>query len=115
MAMEKKKIYIDINKIVEEINNGIKIGDMAINLNVSAKELKKQIKDNGYMWRGCKYIKEEAKVIEEKVKVTYRINKELQRLVKLQSIIEDTDNSSVIEKAIGSYISEKTKETLERL
>lgn len=115
VVTEAKISNIDIDKIVEEINNGIKTKDMAINLNVSVKELKQHIKDNGYIWRGSKYIKEEAKAIEEKIKVTYRINKELQRLVKLQSIIEDTDNSTIIEKAIDKYISAETKETLKRL
>lgn len=114
VVTEAKMSNIDIDKIVEEINNGIKTKDMAIKLNVSIKELKQHIKDNDYIWKGSKYIKE-TKAIEEKIKVTYRINKELQRLVKLQSIIEDTDNSTIIEKAIDKYISAETKETLKRL
>lgn len=129
--MEIEKQYrtltdMDIHKdIIEPINSKeIKTKELAIQLNVSEKELKSHIKANGYIWKGSKYIeakepieklkgakrigcKVDDREVAEKVKVTYRIDKELQRLVKLQSIIEDTDNSTIIERAIESYISEE--------
>lgn len=42
-------------------------------------------------------------------------NKELQRLVKLQSIIEDTDNSIIIERAIESYVSKEAHSINEQI
>ncbi|MEF3400130.1 hypothetical protein V4R14_04970 [Listeria monocytogenes] len=126
MAIEAKEIQlkdIDIHTVVRNINEGTKTKDMAIQLDIPLRIMKEKIKEGGYKWLGSKYVLESEikkkesndKVIEEKVKVTYRINKELQRLVKLQSIIEDTDNSTIIEKAINSYISEETKATLKKL
>lgn len=124
MAIEAKEIQlkdIDIHTVVRNINEGVKTKDMAIQLDVPLKIMKEKIKEGGYKWLGSKYVLEakrkegKDKEVEEKVKVTYRINKELQRLVKLQSIIEDTDNSTIIEKAINSYISEETKATLKKL
>ena len=119
---------LDILKdIIEPINSkAVKTKELAIQLNVSDKELKKHIKANGYIWLGSKYIKEtepgkklkapvKKKTATEKVKVTYRIDKELYKLVKLQAIIEDTDNTEIIEKAIRSYVSEKAKGMLEQI
>lgn len=125
---------LDILKdIIEPINSkAVKTKELAIQLNVSDKELKKHIKDNGYVWLGSKYTKAKEsespfdrvkrvgckvddRFITEKVKVTYRIDKELYKLVKLQAIIEDTDNTEIIEKAIRSYVSEKAKEMLKQL
>lgn len=127
---------MDILKdIIEPINNkAVKTKELAIQLNVSEKKLKDHIKANGYIWRGSKYIKvtenkssfddlKGAKRIgckvndtaAEKVKATYRIDKELQRLVKLQSIIEDTDNSTIIERAIKSYVSKEAHSINEQI
>lgn len=120
---------IDILKdVIEPINNKTLTTEAIANkYDVSVKRLKEYIKFNGYIWRGVRYIsKDNIKKCEtkknakkkdttEKIKVTYNIDKELQKLVKLQSIIEDTDNSTIIEKAINSYVSEKTKETLKNL
>lgn len=139
--MEIEKQYrilsdMDILKdIIEPINNkAIKTTELAEQLNITAKELKSHIKANGYVWRGSQYIKatenkspfddlKGAKRIgckvndtaAEKVKVTYRIDKELQRLVKLQSIIEDTDNSTIIERAIESYVSKEAHSINEQI
>lgn len=139
--MEAEKQYrtlsdMDILKdIIEPINNkAIKTVELAEQLNITAKELKDHIKANGYIWRGSQYIKaaenkspfddlKGAKRIgckvddtaAEKVKVTYRIDKELQRLVKLQSIIEDTDNSTIIERAIESYVSKEAHSINEQI
>lgn len=139
--MEAEKQYrvlsdMDILKdIIEPINNkAIKTTELAEQLNITAKELKDHIKANGYIWRGSQYIKatenkspfddlKGAKRIgckvddtaAEKVKVTYRIDKELQRLVKLQSIIEDTDNSTIIERAIESYVSKEAHSINEQI
>lgn len=139
--METEKQYraltdMDILKdIIEPINNkAIKTTELAEQLNITAKELKDHIKANGYIWRGSQYIKvaknkspfddlKGAKRIgckvddtaAEKVKVTYRIDKELQRLVKLQSIIEDTDNSTIIERAIESYVSKEAHSINEQI
>lgn len=139
--MEVEKQYrtlsdMDILKdIIEPINNkAIKTTELAEQLNITAKELKDHIKANGYIWRGSQYIKvaknkspfddlKGAKRIgckvddtaAEKVKVTYRIDKELQRLVKLQSIIEDTDNSTIIERAIESYVSKEAHSINEQI
>lgn len=138
--MEAEKQYraledMDILKdIIEPINNkAIKTVELAEQLNITAKELKNHIKANGYIWRGSQYIKAaenkspfddlkgvkrigcKVNVTEEKVKVTYRIDKELQRLVKLQSIIEDTDNSTIIERAIESYVSKEAHSINEQI
>lgn len=139
--METEKQYrvlsdMDILKdIIEPINNKeIKTTELAEQLSITAKELKDHIKANGYIWRGSTYIKatenkspfddlKGAKRIgckvddtaAEKVKVTYRIDKELQRLVKLQSIIEDTDNSTIIERAIESYVSKEAHSINEQI
>lgn len=139
--METEKQYrvlsdMDILKdIIVPINNKeIKTTELAEQLNITAKELKDHIKANGYIWRGSQYIKaaenkspfddlKGAKRIgckvddtaAEKVKVTYRIDKELQRLVKLQSIIEDTDNSTIIERAIESYVSKEAHSINEQI
>ena len=139
--MEAEKQYreledMDILKdIIVPINNKeIKTTELAEQLNITAKELKDHIKANGYIWRGSQYIKvaknkspfddlKGAKRIgckvddtaAEKVKVTYRIDKELQRLVKLQSIIEDTDNSTIIERAIESYVSKEAHSINEQI
>lgn len=138
--MEAEKQYraledMDILKdIIEPINNkAIKTVELAGQLNITAKELKDHIKANGYIWRGSQYIKAaenkspfddlkgakrigcKVNVTEEKVKVTYRIDKELQRLVKLQSIIEDTDNSTIIERAIESYVSKEAHSINEQI
>lgn len=139
--MEAEKQYreledMDILKdIIVPINNkDIKTVELAEQLNITAKELKDHIKANGYIWRGSQYIKvaknkspfddlKGAKRIgckvddtaAEKVKVTYRIDKELQRLVKLQSIIEDTDNSTIIERAIESYVSKEAHSINEQI
>lgn len=139
--METEKQYraladMDILKdIIVPINNkDIKTVELAEQLNITAKELKDHIKANGYIWRGSQYIKvaknkspfddlKGAKRIgckvddtaAEKVKVTYRIDKELQRLVKLQSIIEDTDNSTIIERAIESYVSKEAHSINEQI
>jgi len=139
--MELEKQYraltdMDILKdIIEPINNkAIKTTELAEQLNITAKELKDHIKANGYIWRGSQYIKatenkspfddlKGAKrigckvddIAAEKVKVTYRIDKELQRLVKLQSIIEDTDNSTIIERAIESYVSKEAHSINEQI
>ena len=139
--MEAEKQYrtledMDILKdIIVPINNkDIKTTELAEQLNITAKELKSHIKANGYIWRGSQYIKatenkspfddlKGAKRIgckvddtaTEKVKVTYRIDKELQRLVKLQSIIEDTDNSTIIERAIESYVSKEAHSINEQI
>ena len=139
--MEAEKQYraltnMDILKdIIVPINNKeIKTTELAEQLNITAKELKSHIKVNGYIWRGSQYIKatenkspfddlKGAKRIgckvddtaAEKVKVTYRIDKELQRLVKLQSIIEDTDNSTIIERAIESYVSKEAHSINEQI
>ena len=139
--MEAEKQYraltnMDILKdIIVPINNKeIKTTELAEQLNITAKELKSHIKANGYIWRGSQYIKatenkspfddlKGAKRIgckvddtaAEKVKVTYRIDKELQRLVKLQSIIEDTDNSTIIERAIESYVSKEAHSINEQI
>jgi hypothetical protein len=123
MAIEEQYRVLgdmDILKdIIEPINSKtIKTTELADKLNITTKELKEHIKANGYVWRGSQYTKAlngskrannkmDNKSIEQKVKVTYRIDKELQRLVKLQSIIEDTDNSTIIEKAIRSYVSKE--------
>lgn len=138
--MEAEKQYraledMDILKdIIEPINNkAIKTVELAEQLNITAKELKNHIKANGYIWRGSQYTKAaenkspfddlkgakrigcKVNVTEEKVKVTYRIDKELQRLVKLQSIIEDTDNSTIIERAIESYVSKEAHSINEQI
>lgn len=140
--METEKQYrtltdMDILKdIIVPINNkDIKTVELAEQLNITAKELKDHIKANGYIWRGSQYIKAtenkspfddlkgakrigckvDDREIAEKVKVTYRIDKELQRLVKLQSIIEDTDNSTIIERAIESYVSKEAHSINEQI
>lgn len=116
----------DIQKdIIEPINRkDIKTKDMAIQLNISEKELKEYIKENGYKWRGSTYKKdneeqtEAKKEIIEKVKVTYRIDKQLQRLVKIQSIIEDTEQGTIIERAIKKYVYDeayKMNEQIEKI
>lgn len=98
---------------------------MAIQLKVSEKKLKQYIKNNGYVWKGSKYMKKEeveavaevpiVEIATEKVKVTYRIDKELHKLIRLQAMIEDTDNSAIIEKAILNYVSDKAKEILKNM
>ena len=125
LKQEQQLDSLDILKdIIEPINSKVvKTKDLAIQLNVSEKELKSHIKANGYIWIGSKYMKEihkgtKLKVTKkevEKVKVTYRIDKELYRLVKLQAIIEDIDNTEVVEKAIRSYISDKAKGMLKQI
>lgn len=119
---------LDISKdIIEPINKKtVKTKELAIQLNVTEKALKSHIKANGYIWLGSKYIKEtkpgkklkapvNKEVATEKVKVTYKIEKELYKLVKLQAIIEDTDNTDIIEKAIRSYVSDKAKGMLKQI
>lgn len=113
---------MDIEKdIIEPINNKtVKTKELAIQLNLTEKALKSHIKDNGYVWKGSTYKKAiekpiEVKTVSEKVKVTYRIDKELQRLVKLQSIIEDTDNSTIIERAIEKYVSKEAHSINEQI
>ena len=137
LKQEQQLDSLDILKdIIEPINNKtIKTKDLAIQLNVSEKELKNHIKANGYVWKGSTYTKaienkspfDDLKGVKrigckvddratvEKVKVTYRIDKELYRLVKLQAIIEDIDNTEVVEKAIRSYISDKAKDMLKQI
>lgn len=137
MEVKKQMIDMDIIKdIIEPINNKeIKTTELAEQLNITAKELKDHIKANGYIWRGSTYIKAtenkspfddlkgakrigckvDDRTAAEKVKVTYRIDKELQRLVKLQSIIEDTDNSTIIERAIESYVSKEAHSINEQI
>lgn len=125
MEVKNKVEYMDIIKdIIEPINNKeIKTIELAKQLNITAKELKGHIKENGYIWRGSKYIKDikdkstfnDLKGVKEKIKATYRIDKELQRLVKLQSIIEDTDNSTIIERAIESYVSKEAHSINEQI
>nr|UVX52899.1 MAG: Transcriptional regulator, RHH-like, CopG [Bacteriophage sp.] len=44
---------------------------------------------------------------QEKTKVTFRIDKELSRLIKLQAIVEDSTYSEIVEKAIEKYIKNK--------
>lgn len=123
-----------LENIINPINRKeIKTKELAIKLDVTEKELKKHIKDNGYIWQGNKYIKEEdvEKKIKvqvdkeetegiygltgERVKVTYRIDKDLHKLVKIQAMVDETDNASVIEKAIMKYASEKAKGILNRM
>lgn len=137
MEVKKQMIDMDIIKdIIEPINNKeIKTVELAEQLNITAKELKDHIKANGYIWRGSTYIKAtenkspfddlkgakrigckvDDREVTEKVKATYRIDKELQRLVKLQSIIEDTDNSTIIERAIESYVSKEAHSINEQI
>lgn len=131
MEEVKQNINLDsldiLKDIIEPINSKtVKTKELAIQLNVSERELKKHIKANGYIWLGSKYIKEvkaggelkvqgKKKVTAEKVKVTYKIEKELYKLVKLQAIIEDIDNTEVIEKAIRSYVSDKAKSMLKQM
>lgn len=125
---EKQLNELDIlQDIIEPMNSKtVKIKELAKNLGVSEYKLRSHIKDNGYIWQGNKYIKEtesgkkqkapeKGKEVEEKVKVTYRIEKELYKLVRFQAIIEDTDNTDIIEKAIRSYVSDKAKGMLEQL
>lgn len=123
----EKNGKVDIQKdVIEPINRReIKTKDMAIQLKVSEKELKQYIKNNGYVWKGSKYMKKEeveavaevpiVEIATEKVKVTYRIDKELHKLIRLQAMIEDTDNSAIIEKAILNYVSDKAKEILKNM
>lgn len=114
-------INIDILKdVIEPINSKLmKTADIAMMLNISEKELKSIIKDHGYIWRGSKYIKSSANHISKKsvskIKTTYNIDKELAKLVKLQSIIEDVDNSKIIEKAIKKYVSDEAKTIAKKL
>ena len=123
----EKNGKVDIQKdVIEPINRReIKTKDMAIQLKVSEKKLKQYIKNNGYVWKGSKYMKKEeveavaevpiVEIATEKVKVTYRIDKELHKLIRLQAMIEDTDNSAIIEKAILNYVSDKAKEILKNM
>lgn len=137
LKQEQQLDSLDILKdIIEPINSkAVKTKDLAIQLNVSEKELKSHIKANGYVWKGSTYTKVtenkspfddlkgakrigckvDDRATSEKVKVTYRIDKELYRLVKLQAIIEDIDNTEVVEKAIRSYISDKAKDMLKQI
>ncbi len=137
LKQEQQLDNLDILKdIIEPINSkAVKTKELAIQLNVSEKELKSYIKANGYVWKGSTYTKAtedksslkdlkgakrigckvDDRAITEKVKVTYRIDKELYKLVKLQAIIEDVDNTEVVEKAIRSYISDKAKDMLKQI
>lgn len=137
LKQEQQLDSLDILKdIIVPINNkDIKTVELAEQLNITAKELKDHIKANGYIWRGSQYIKAaenkspfddlkgakrigckvDDRATAERVKVTYRIDKELYRLVKLQAIIEDIDNTEVVEKAIRSYISDKAKDMLKQI
>ena len=137
LKQEQQLDNLDILKdIIEPINSKVvKTKELAIQLNVSEKELKSYIKANGYVWKGSTYTKAtedksslkdlkgakrigckvDDRAITEKVKVTYRIDKELYKLVKLQAIIKDVDNTEVVEKAIRSYISDKAKDMLKQI
>lgn len=117
--------------IIEPINSKkYRTKELAEHYNVSLAVLKQYIKDKGFRWVGSVYVqdgKDLTKVVKtvdtitateittEKKKVTYNINSDLYKLIKLQAIIEDIDSTEVVEKALRKYISPMAKEMLKQM
>lgn len=117
--------------IIEPINSKkYKTKELALHYNVPLALLKRYIKEKGFKWVGSTYVQDEKavnKVIRtvdmlkatdittDKKKVTYNINSDLYKLIKLQAIIDDIDSTEVVERALRKYISPMAIEMLQQI
>lgn len=109
------KQEIDIVALVSDLNNkSIKNDQVYAKYGLSEYKAKKLLKDKGYIHNN-KTGKKELAIKEEdnsKIKATYRINTELYQAIKLQAIFERVTATDIIERALGEYIPQSTKDII---
>lgn len=112
---------MDLEKIVENINNGSTVKLEAEKINISDRTLQRNLKNAGYEFvrKDKKYIKtpgadapgdapKDLIVSSQKsISRTYNIQEDTLKALKLKSVLENKDMSEIVNSALENYIEEK--------